>query len=112
MDKITECTNDLVRAIQESEDYRRYRSLQEKLDQQPELKGKIDEFRVRNYHLQRQDNVDLFDAVDRLEEDFKELRKDTLVNAYLEAEVSVCRAIQRIQNALSENLKISVPEQL
>lgn len=112
MDKIEECTRALLDAVEESEDYVRYQKLQEELDQRPELKQKIDEFRTRNYNLQQQENIDLFEAVDQLEEDYTELRKDTLANAYLESELSVCRSVQRILNALSSELKISVPEQL
>lgn len=112
MDKIEECTKALLDAVEESEDYTRYRKLQEQLDQQPELKKKIDEFRIRNYNLQREENIDLFEAVDQLEAEYTELRKDTLVNAYLESELSVCRRMQRIMNTFSEKLMISIPEQL
>lgn len=111
-DEVTKCTEALVHAIVESEEYQSYRKYEDELDRMPELKEQIDEFRIRNFNMQRQEGVDLFEAVDQLEREYEQLRRDSFANAYLEAELSLCRMLQNVQKALAENLSISVPEEV
>lgn len=65
----------------------------------PELKSRVDDYRIRNYRLQQSENVDLYDAVDSLERDSYALRKSEKANAYLEAELEVVRWYRRCRTA-------------
>lgn len=109
VDVITEKLYALTEAMKEDSDYIRYLQLEEELDRDQELKKKVDEFRLRNYYLQKSD-VDLYEAVDDMDREFRELRKIPIVNAYLDAELSVCRMIQRVMGAISEEIRITAPE--
>ena len=54
--------------------------------------------------------VKLYDAVDSLERDSYALRKSEKANAYLEAELEVCKMVQKVQDCISEEIRIGVPE--
>lgn len=110
--EVIRCTETLINAMRNSEEYQTYLKYEEELNQKPELRQRIDEFRSRNYRLQKQEGVDLYDAVDHLEREYEHLRRDTFVNGYLEAELAVCRMMQNVQIAMVESLNISIPEEV
>ncbi len=105
MDAIDVRLDALIDAVLSNEEYRRYRALQEQISLEPEKEKAINNFRRRNYLLQRnKDNIDLFDEIDKLEQEFREFRKEPLVEEYLSAELSVCRLVQRINRKLMEQV--------
>lgn len=91
MDKVTECLDALIEEMRESRAYQNYLWMEEELEKDPDLKSRVDDYRIRNYRLQQSENVDLYDAVDSLERDSYALRKSEKANAYLEAELEVCK---------------------
>ncbi|MCI5650555.1 MAG: YlbF family regulator [Fusicatenibacter sp.] len=110
MEKISECLDQLILEMRESRAYQNYLWLEEELEKDPELKSRVDEFRAKNYQLQQAENVDLFEAVDSLERDSYELRKNRKANAYLEAELEVCKMVQKVQQRITDEIRIGVPE--
>lgn len=98
MDKVTECLNALIEEMRESRAYQNYLCMEQELEKDPELKSRVDDYRIRNYRLQQSENVDLYDAVDSLERDSYALRKSEKANAYLEAELEVCKMVQKVQD--------------
>ena len=82
MDKVTECLNALIEEMRESRAYQNYLCMEQELEKDPELKSRVDDYRIRNYRLQQSENVDLYDAVDSLERDSYVLRKSEKANAY------------------------------
>ena len=110
MDIVTERLNALTDAMRNTIDYQSYLKLEAELDKDKDLKKRVDEFRLRNFSLQKEENVDLFDAVDDIDREFVELRKNPVVEEYLEAELSVCKMVQRVLNAIHNEVKIDVPQ--
>lgn len=110
MDKVTECLDALIEEMRESRAYQNYLWMEEKLEKDPDLKSRVDDYRIRNYRLQQSENVDLYDAVDSLKRDSYALRKSEKANAYLEAELEVCKMVQKVQDRISEAIRIGVPE--
>lgn len=102
MDKVTECLDALIEEMRESRAYQNYLWMEEELEKDPDLKSRVDDYRIRNYRLQQSENVDLYDAVDSLERDSYALRKSEKANAYLEAELEVCKMVQKVQDRISE----------
>ena len=109
MDEITERVYALTEAMKENRDYQRYLFLEAELQKNRELKKQVDEFRLRNYYLQESD-VDLYEAVEEVDREFQELQKIPVVNAYLDAELSVCKMIQRVLETISQEVQIAEPE--
>ena len=96
MDEVIKYTRLLSEALKESEAYLAFRSASRKLEERPELKSQIDAFRKRNYILQNSKNSEeLFEEMIVFEKEYEEFRKDPLANAYLNAELEICRTIQR-----------------
>ena len=110
MDIVTERLNALTDAMRNTIDYQSYLKLEAELDKDKDLKKRVDEFRIRNFSLQKEENVDLFDAVDDIDREFVELRKNPVVEEYLEADLSVCKMVQRDLNAIHHEVKIDVPQ--
>ncbi len=110
MDLIAERLHALTDAMRNTIDYQSYLKLEAELDKDQELKRKVDEFRSRNFALQEAENVDLFEAVDRIDKEYRDLRKNPVVAEYLAAELSVCRMIQKVFAAINREIRIDVPE--
>jgi cell fate (sporulation/competence/biofilm development) regulator YlbF (YheA/YmcA/DUF963 family) len=100
MNDIDSAIEQLVTAILESDVYREYDEVRNDVNQYPELKRQINEYRRRNYDLQQNDNSD-FDKIDAFEREYAQFRENPLVSDYLAAELSFCRMMQDI------NLKIT-----
>ena len=78
---------------------------------QPQLEQQIHAFRHKNYLLQNSDgNVDLYDATDKMEQEYREFRKNPLVAEYLAAENAFCRVVQKVNWTLIEELDFEVVE--
>ncbi len=94
IEKATDC---FVQTIKDTEIYKHYVYEKEKLERLPELKRKIDDYRKRLYDFQNSENQDqLFDEVDRLEEEGAGFRANPLVSDFLAAELAFCRMMQEI----------------
>lgn len=72
------CMEALIQALLESEEYQNYFRYEEELNKDSELRRRVDEFRGKNFRLQRQEGIDLFEAVDHLESEYVELRSNAL----------------------------------
>ena len=111
MDRIQMCVDSLLEAIREGETYQRYRKGEEKLMEKPELREKIDEFRVAVFRLNNDNgNEDLYESIDRFEKEHQEFRKNPIVNEYLEAELDVCKMMQRINSRIQGGVDIHIPQ--
>ena len=97
MDNIQSATENLIEAVRESQEYRTYLRYENILASQPELMHRVDEFRAENYELNN-------------ESKYRDLRRIPEVNAFLEAELSLCKRIQKVQDDLFEAVHISIPE--
>ena len=53
-------------------------------------------------------NVDLYDATDKMEQEYREFRKNPLVAEYLAAENAFCRVVQKVNWTLIEELDFEV----
>ena len=110
MNKIQECVEKLLEVIREDSAYQRYLACEEMLKSNPELKKQIDEFRVAVFHMNNDDTQeDLYDITDEVENRYEKLRKVPEVNAYLDAELALCKMMQRICVKLAEGIEMDVP---
>ena len=109
MSRMDEAMHELVEAIKFSEEYIRYQDIKNRVHNQPQLEQQIHEFRQKNYLLQNSDgNVDLYDATDKMEQEYREFRKNPLVAEYLAAENAFCRVVQKVNWTLIEELDFEV----
>ncbi|MBQ0001007.1 MAG: YlbF family regulator [Clostridiales bacterium] len=110
-DLITRRIGELLTAITESEQYKRYREVEEILRAHPDYLERVDTFRANNFRLQNDtSHEDLFERAEKLALESKELRKIPEVNAYLDAELAMCKTLQKICKTLVDGVDIHVPE--
>lgn len=109
MNRIDASLEQLIAAVLESDVYQQYQQIREKIKQEPEKERAINNFRRRNFMLQRsKDNIDLFEEIDRLEQEFAQFRQEPLVEEYLAAELALCRQIQKINLKLMEQVEFDL----
>lgn len=84
----------LIESILESDIYKAYDRQRIKVNQNPELKAQIDEFRRRNYEFQNENTT--FDKIDAFEKEYAGFREIPLVSDFLAAELAFCRMMQDI----------------
>ena len=103
-DKVTE----LVNAIQDTNEYKRYQEAKNKLHANPELEQIVYAFRQKNYQIQNSKNVDLFWEVDQLERENVDIRKNPVVEEFMTAVLAFCRLLQKINFRLVGSLDFEV----
>ena len=111
MDEIRENIDSLLAAVKSSREYQEYKKQEELLDGNPELKARVYRFRGDNFRMQNEaDRGSLFQAAEQLARESKDLRRNPQVNAYLEAELALCKLMQKICIRLTEGIQMQVPD--
>ena len=97
MNQIDELTDELKKAITDSEEYREFRKLAETIERYPYIKRAVDDYRRENFFFQYSDDAgDVMAATEDLSRRFKDVKKQPYVESYLRAEMCVCRMVQEI----------------
>lgn len=111
MEEIKKSIGGLLDAVKNSEEYREYKKQEEILDRDPELKNRVFQFRANNFQLQNEaDREEMIQVVERLDHESRELRLIPQVNAYLDAELALCKLMQRICELLAEGIDMQMPK--
>ena len=111
MNAIDENVSALLKAVRDSREYREYMKQEQLLDENPELKARVYQWRGNTFRLQNEsDRGGLFEVAEQLYRESKELRKNPQVNAYLDAELALCKLMQRICFRLTEGIHIQIPD--
>lgn len=96
-DAIEKCTQDLMEAIRNSEEFKDFEKSRAEMAKYPELRQQVNEFRKRIYLLQNSDvSIDLMDEMSRLFQEREELYRNQLAAEYLASELRICRILQGI----------------
>ena len=75
------------------------------------MKARVFQFRSNNFRMQNETGRDdLFQVAEQLSRESKELRRNPQVNAYLDAELALCRLMQKICIRVAEGIHIQIPE--
>lgn len=91
--------------IRKTDTYRNYLMQVDLINELPELKQQIDEFRVRSFEFQNNtDSEELFDKTDDFVQEYEFFRANPMVDAFLSAELEFCRMMQRVYQSISEKV--------
>lgn len=111
MEEIKQCTLALVNAVKESEAYQNFEKAKQELAEKPELRAKVMAFRKRNYEMQNlEEGKDLYVEMERLEEEYHEVRKNPVIRNYLQSELEMCRIMQRINLSLVQAVDLDIAD--
>ena len=104
--------DELIKAIKQGEIYQNYQKVLSKLDENKELHSQVDSLRGQIFDFQSNSpKEEIFDESSRLEQEFCELRKNPLVNEFLDAELALCKMLKEIGMQINENMEIHLPSQ-
>lgn len=111
MEKVLDCTQALINAILESEEYIHFSELRDQVKDLPELRQQLNDFRLLVFQTQNsQEPLDMYAEQQRLCRDYEEFRKNTLVNDFLQAELRICRMLQKITEDVAEAVDLDSDE--
>lgn len=111
MSFIDTCTDMLISAIKNGSVYKQYCQALDAVNATPGLKEKVDELRRLNYWVQNNsEGINLYEAIDDLDERMEELCKISEVNQFLEAELELCRVLQKISTAVHQGINLDIPD--
>ena len=111
MEKIDAQVEALAQCIKDSQIYRNYRIQVEKIEKQPGLLDQINEFRRKNFQLQSvEPSENMLDKIDAFNKEYESFRESPLVSDFLQAELDLCRLMQRIQVRLTEAIDFISPQ--
>jgi cell fate (sporulation/competence/biofilm development) regulator YlbF (YheA/YmcA/DUF963 family) len=107
MENIKACTEALIKAMLESEEYIRFCNLRDQVRKDPQLHEQITAFRSQVFQVQNsKDSLDMYAEQERLSREFEEFRKNPLVHDFLEAELHVCRILQKITAEIADKVDL------
>lgn len=107
MTDITKHIEQFVSAVQETETYLEYKKQKERIRAYPDLKDKIDEYRLKNYEIQNNTEPDqLFDRMDAFQREYEQFREIPMVHDFLKAELDYCRMIQEINERICQEFAL------
>lgn len=110
MDGINRNIHMLIQSVKKSSVYKEYRLQEGILNQNPELAERVRQFRADNFRLQNEeDRSNMFHLAEVLSRESEALRRIPQVNAYLDAELALCRMMQRICRTLTEGIEMDIP---
>jgi len=101
---LDEAIDNFIGFLKDTDIYKEYRSALEELNKDPELKRRVDDFRQRNYNFQQSEDIDL-NEYDQFRSEMVGFRaSDQRVDAFLDAELALCRMIQDVSYRITEAL--------
>ena len=109
MEEVKAQVAQLVEAIKNSEPYKRNSEVSMEVRKSPKLWQELTEYRRNIFEMQMELEGDaLFDTYDHYEKDNEQFRRDPLVNNYLNAELDLCRMIQKIDAIILDAIDIEL----
>ena len=110
MDAIEKNIHTLLVSIKRSAIYQEYKKQEKILNENPELAERVSQVRADNFRLQNEGGRDnLFSMAEQLSRESAELRRIPQVNAYLDAELALCRLMQHVCRSLTAGIDMNIP---
>ncbi len=104
MDIMDEALDSFITALKSTDIYTEYRKTLEEVKKDPGLKLRVDDFRKRNYNLQKSEEIDLVEY-EKLRSEMVSFRaSEPLADAFFDAEAALCRLVQMLTYKITESL--------
>ena len=106
--------DDLLQALRSSEECRQFTEARARLNEEPKKRRKTDEFRRRNFLYQNSEEHDLEQEQVEMYREREKLRRDPVIDDYLNAELVFCRMLRQIGLEImnAEDLDLSSMEDI
>lgn len=101
-------TDNLVKAIQGSEEYIRFKSAEEALSEQKELWNKVNEFRKNKFFVQMRQGTNFLEENDKIKSDYDALLHNGLVEDFLLAEQQLCKLMRKVNARIFDSIEMNI----
>lgn len=108
MNEVELLMKELTKRLTDTKEYIQYKNLLERVKTQPELFHRIGEFRRRGISINMGHGENLIQENNNLQNEFRDLQNNGLVNDFLVAEHQYCVMIRNLQKQLLEGAQIDV----
>ena len=106
---VYDTANKLAQEIKESQEYLEFKKVREELEQNQELKQKIDEFEKARYELQlnniKGQNENNTETLEKFQKIYMELVQDSLAKRYFELEIKFNIMLSDVNRIIAESVK-------
>ena len=110
METVNRNIHALLNSIQKCQIYKDFKKQEAILNKNPELAERVQHFRAENFRLQNEGNQEeILAKAEQLSRESEELRGFPEVNAYLDAELALCRMMQKICRILTDGVDMNIP---
>lgn len=99
---------ELSEMLVESEIYKRYTQAKANLKKDTDLSARVDEYRRRNFYIQNGTAENKMDELRKLEGEYYETLSNSAVKEFLDAELLLCRSIQKINDIIMDGIDFEV----
>lgn len=99
---------EFINRLKQTQEYKLYVKNRSRVREYPGLQEEINEYRKKNYLLQKSDDEGLFDRVDEFEKEYEQFRANPVVEEYLQSELAVCRMIQEINMQIADAIDLDI----
>lgn len=106
--EIVEKAEELSNMIRESEEYKRYLAAKEAISADVDLYNRVNEYRKKNFTLQNSTSNNRIDELRELENEYREIMKNTIVREFLNSELILCRKMQKINELIVDGLDLDI----
>lgn len=111
MDTIEKNIQLLIWSIKRSTEYKEYKRCEERIMRHPDMWKRVEHFRADNFRMQTTAEPDeIFNNLDIVNKEGEALRSIPEVNAYLQAELNLCKLLQNISLDIHGSLDIHIPK--
>ncbi len=91
-----------------SEEYQKYDNYRRKLNETPELKKRVNNFREANMRMQLDGRAQNRDELQRLSGEYQDVLNNSVVREFLNAELILCKMIQQVNIMLVSDLELEL----
>ena len=106
---VYDTANKLAQEIKESQEYLEFKKVREELEQNQELKQKIDEFEKSRYELQlnniKGQNENNTETLEKFQKIYMDLVQDSLAKRYFELEIKFNIMLSDVNRIIAESVK-------
>ena len=101
---LDEAIDNFIGFLKDTDIYKEYRSALEELNKDPDLKRRVDDFRMRNYNFQQSDDIDLGEYDSFRTEMLGFRAQNPVADQFFEAELALCKMMQDTTYRITEAL--------
>ena len=108
MKKVVETTNDLIRVIKESNEYKNYHALYAEIKKSPELLFRVNEYRKRRFEIHLSNVQNYSNLQEELCREFNDIHSNELTLEFLIAEKHFSNMMKQVNHTILDSVNMEI----